>query len=161
MTEQFVPVEGGCACGSVRYRLDETPYDTGWCHCRVCQHVSGSGGMVFTTVHLDRYRITAGHAEVGRFASTEFGTRTFCRKCGSPLTIHVRHQPDEIDVTAGTLDDPEAVAPGFHIYAAEAPSWVPMMAFLPRHKALRPNTRGLEEGRTEASHDRIDGDGPL
>jgi hypothetical protein len=106
--------------------------------------------MVFTTVHLDHYRITAGDDHVGRFASTDFGTRTFCRECGSPLTIHVRHQPDEIDIAAGTLDDPEAVAPNFHIYAAAAPSWMPMLAFLPRYKALRPKTRGLEEGQTEA-----------
>ena len=142
-------IEGGCACGAVRYILDEIPYDTGWCHCRVCQHISGSGGIVFTTVHLDRYRITAGANHVGSFASTAFGTRTFCRQCGSPLSIHVRHQPDEIDIPAGTLDDPEEVAPAFHLYAAEAPSWMPQIAFLPRYRALRPRTRGLPEGQTE------------
>lgn len=91
-----------------------------------------------------------GDEAVGSFASTSFGTRTFCRLCGSPLTIHVRHRPDEIHITAGTLDDPEEVAPSFHVYAAEAPSWMPMMAFLPRHKALRPKTRALEEGQTDA-----------
>jgi hypothetical protein len=148
--DAFVPLVGGCACGTVRYRLEEAPYDTGWCHCRVCQHVSGSGGMVFTTVHLGAYRVIEGEKHVGNFASTDFGTRSFCRQCGSPLTIHVRHQPDEIDIAAGTLDDPDGVAPGFHLYAAEAPSWMPMMAFLPRHKALRPGTRGLEKGQTEA-----------
>lgn len=143
-------LEGGCACGAVRYRLEEKPYDTGWCHCRVCQHVSGSGGMVFTTVHLDRYRILAGEQQIGHFASTSFGTRSFCRSCGSPLTIHVRHQAEEIDIAAGTLDDPEEIAPAFHLYTAEAPSWMPMVAFLPRYKALRPKTRGLDEGVTEA-----------
>jgi hypothetical protein len=147
----YTPLDGGCACGAVRYRLDEAPSDTGWCHCRVCQHVSGSGGMVFTTLRVSRYRILAGEEDIGSFASTDFGTRTYCRKCGSPLTIHVRHQPDEIDVAAGSLDDPEAVAPGFHLYAAKAPSWMPMLAFLPRYKALRPTTRGLDPGKTDAS----------
>ena len=99
---------------------------------------------------LDHYRVIQGQDHVGSFASTVFGTRTFCRHCGSPLTIHVRHQPDEIDIAAGTLNDPEQVAPSFHIYAGEAPSWMPMMAFLPRYKALRPKTRGLDEGQTEA-----------
>lgn len=144
-------LQGGCACGAVRYALDEAPYDAGWCHCRLCQHVSGSGGMVFATVHLDRYRITVGGEQVGSFASTDFGTRTFCRQCGSPLSIHVRHQPDEIDIPVGTFDDPEEVAPSFHLYAAEAPSWMPMTAFLPRYQALRPKTRGLPEGQTEAN----------
>jgi hypothetical protein len=106
--------------------------------------------MVFTTVHLAHYKVIAGEDHVGSFASTDFGTRTFCRSCGSPLSIHVRHQPEEIDIPVGTLDDPEAVAPSFHLYAAEAPSWMPMMAFLPRYRALRPTTRGLAEGQTEA-----------
>ena len=57
---------GGCLCGTVRYQLNSEPFDSGWCHCRVCQHVSGSGGMVFTTVHLDRYRILAGEEHIGR-----------------------------------------------------------------------------------------------
>lgn len=65
---------GGCACGRVRYRITAEPYDTGWCHCRVCQHVSGSGGMVFTTVKLADYRLTLGDDRIGRFASTDFGT---------------------------------------------------------------------------------------
>ncbi|HET6526882.1 GFA family protein [Sphingopyxis sp.] len=148
--DAFLPLEGGCACGAVRYRLDEKPYDTGWCHCCLCQHVSGSGGMVFTTVHKESYRIVKGEASVGRFLSTPFGSRTYCKDCGSPLTIHVDHQPGEIDVAAGTLDDPDAVAPAFHLYAAQAPAWMVMNALLPRYDALRPDTRGLERGQTEA-----------
>lgn len=143
-------LEGGCACRSVRYRLDELSYDSGWCHCRVCQHVSGSGGMVFTTVHRRHYRIMAGEDSIGKFASTSFGERTFCMRCGSPLTIHVRHQPEEIDVAAGTLDDPDAILPAFHLYAAEAPIWMLLDDLLPQYDALRPATRGLEPGQTEA-----------
>src|SRR4051794_19388763 len=28
--------EGGCACGTVRYRLLSTPFDTGWCRRVAC-----------------------------------------------------------------------------------------------------------------------------
>ena len=141
---------GGCACGRVRYRITAEPYDTGWCHCRVCQHVSGSGGMVFTTVKLADYRLTQGEDRVGRFASTDFGTRTYCLDCGAPLTIHVAHQPLEIDIAAGSLDDPGAVQPDFHLYAASAPAWAQPIDGLPRYDALRPTTRGLRAGQTKA-----------
>ena len=140
---------GGCACGAVRYRLRSEPYDTGWCHCRICQRVSGSGAMVFTTVALADFTVERGADRVGRFASTPFGERSFCKDCGSPLTIHVRHQPDEIDVAAGTLDDPDAVSPGFHLYWAGAPQWMVCDDGLPRFDALRPTTRGLAPGQTE------------
>jgi hypothetical protein len=104
--------------------------------------------MVFTTVAMADFTIEKGTDRIGRFASTPFGERTYCRDCGSPLTIHVRHQPHEIDVAAGTLDKPDAVAPGFHLYWAEAPEWVADDG-LPRFDALRPATRGLEPGKTE------------
>ena len=140
---------GQCTCGAVRFRLNQQPYDTGWCHCRVCQHVSGSGGMVFTTVALENFLIVKGSDQIGRFASTSFGERSFCKACGAPLTIHVRHQPNEIDV-AGSLDDPAAVKPGFHLYAPCAPAWMNLDDGLPRYAALRPATRGLAPGQTEA-----------
>lgn len=143
-------MSGRCACGAVAYRLASKPQDTGWCHCRVCQHVSGSIGMVFTTVPIDDLQITKGSDQVGNFASTSFGERSFCRACGSPLTIHVRHQPDEIDVAVGTLDDPDRVEPAFHLYVAAAPQWADLNDGLPQYEALRPNTRGLREGQVEA-----------
>ncbi len=141
---------GQCACGAVNYRLASQPHDTGWCHCRVCQHVSGSIGMVFTTVPLEDFQITQGADQLGKFASTSFGERSFCRSCGSPLTIHVRHQPNEIDVAVGTLDNPDTVKPAFHLYVAEAPQWADLEDALPRYDALRPNTRGLKAGEVEA-----------
>jgi hypothetical protein len=141
---------GGCACGAVRYRLEQEPYDAGWCHCRVCQHVSGSGGMVFATVHFTRFVIEQGGNRIGRFASTKFGERAYCLQCGSPLTIHVEHQAEEIDIAAGSLDDPGAISPGFHLYVAEAPAWMNLADDLPKYGALRPDTRGLSPGQTEA-----------
>lgn len=141
---------GGCTCGAVRYEILAPPYDTGWCHCRVCQHVSGSGGMVFTTVRQQDLKFEQGMDRLGRFRSTAFGERTFCRDCGAPLTIHVRHQPDEIDIAVGSMDDPSAVTPEFRLYVAEAPAWMNIDDNLPRYDALRPNTRGLSAGQTRA-----------
>lgn len=142
-------LEGGCACGAIRYRLETDPYDSGWCHCRICQHVSRSGGMVFTTVPLSAFRIVAGEDSFGKYRSTPFGSRTYCFDCGAPLTIHVRHQPDEIDIAVGSLDTPAAIAPAFHLYAAQAPPWAILADGLPRYDALRPATRGLDPGRTK------------
>lgn len=143
-------LEGGCACGAIRYRLEVEPYDAGWCHCRVCQQVSGSGGMVFTTVPLAAFHILRGEESFGRFRSTPFGSRTYCFDCGAPLTIHVRHQPGEIDVAAGSLDDPAAITPAFHLYAGSAPPWALSGDGLPRFDTLRPATRGLAPGQTSA-----------
>ncbi|WP_240047604.1 GFA family protein [Sphingomonas panacisoli] len=105
--------------------------------------------MIFTTVPLFAFVIVDDEGKAGRFASTPTGERSFCTACGTPLTIHVRHQADEIDIAVGSLDDPNAVTPGFHLFARQAPSWTTFTDGLPRYDALRPNTRGLASGQTE------------
>jgi hypothetical protein len=135
---------GGCACGAVRYALRATPYDTGWCHCRLCQRSSGAPAVVFTTIGVADFSISQGAPATWR--STRFGERGFCAACGSLLTIRVDFQPDTIDVAAATLDRPELVTPGFHIFCTDAIGWAPLDDGLPRHAQFRPETRGLRSG---------------
>jgi hypothetical protein len=138
------PLEGGCACGAVRYRLESAPFDTGWCHCRLCQLVSGAPATVFSTVPAEDFVLVAGDEMVGTVALTSFGRRRFCTRCGTPLTIQVDYQPETIDFAVATLDDPGAVAPGFHIFNASKVAWFDTADDLPRHDRFRPDTRGLE-----------------
>jgi hypothetical protein len=136
--------EGGCACGAVRYELMSAPFDTGWCHCRTCRLVSGAPAMVFSTVPTKDFRFTRGEGEMRIFPSSSFGRRRFCGKCGTPLTIEVDHQPGTIDFPVATLDDPDPVTPGFHIFRASRIAWFETADDLPRHERFRPGTRGLE-----------------
>jgi hypothetical protein len=137
---------GGCACGAVRYRLASDPFDAGWCHCRTCQLNSGSPAMVFATVPVEDFQIIQGREAVGRFASSDFGQRSFCTCCGTPLFVQVAHQADTVDFSVATLDEPERVAPGFHIFYASRIAWAPAADELPRHDRFRPETRGLNPG---------------
>ncbi len=105
--------------------------------------------MAFTTVAFDQFVIEHGAGRLGRHASTPFGERCFCIDCGSPLTIHVSHQANEIDIAVGSLDDPALVAPGFHLFAKQARPWMLPDDGLPRYDGLRPETRGLRQGQTE------------
>ena len=135
---------GGCLCGTVRFRLDSEPYDAGWCHCRTCQLNSGSPAMVFATVPLGDYRFESGEESVRRIASSNFGHRAFCSQCGTPLYTHVEHQPDTLDFSAATLDEPGLVRPGFHIFWSSLIGWAGYEDGLPKYDRLRPETRGLE-----------------
>ncbi len=136
-------MKGGCSCGAVRYRLASEPFDTGWCHCRVCQRVSGAPALVFTTVPVRDFVIDQGADAIGTTRPTEFGARQFCSRCGTPLTIAVDFQPETIDIAAATLDDPDQIQPGFHIFYASRIAWAEASDTLPRHDKFRPETRGL------------------
>ena len=135
---------GGCACGAVRYELRSTPFDAGGCHCRTCQLVSGAPAMVFATVPAGHLVFVEGADRVQVHRSTSFGERRFCGGCGTPLLIQVDYQPETVDFPVATLDEPDAVAPGFHIFTASRIAWFETADALPRHEKFRPDTRGLE-----------------
>ena len=134
---------GGCCCGAVRYELLSEPFDTGWCHCRTCQLNSGAPAMVFASVPAGDMVFTAGEEKVKRFASSDFGFRRFCGDCGTPLSMEANHQPDTVDFSVATLDQPDRVAPGFHIFWGSRIGWFEPGDALPRHEKFRRDTRGL------------------
>jgi len=135
---------GGCMCGSVRYRLLSDPFDAGWCHCRTCQLNSGSAAMVFASVPTGDFRWTKGEEQVARIQSSSFGHREFCGRCGTPFLMKVDHQPETVDFSVATLDNPDAIAPGFHIFWGSRIAWFDPGDDLPRHEKFRPDTRGLD-----------------
>lgn len=137
-------LSGGCMCGAVRYALKSEPFDCGWCHCRTCQLTSGAPAMVFASVPAGDFLWTEGSNEVRSVASSGFGHRAFCGKCGTPFLMEVDHQPETVDFSVATLDRPEAIAPGFHIFWGSKVAWFDPADDLPRHDKFRPDTRGLE-----------------
>lgn len=134
---------GGCMCGAVRYDLMSAPFDCGWCHCRTCQLTSGSPAMVFASVPEGDLVWTKGADKVKYVRSSSFGHRTFCGECGTPFLMKVDHQPETLDFSVATLDEPNAIAPGFHIFWGNKISWLELADHLPRHEKFRPKTRGL------------------
>lgn len=134
---------GGCACGSVRYVLCSEPFDAGYCHCRICQLSSGAPVMAFATVPREDLVVTAG--EITTRKSSDCGERGFCGSCGTPLTIHVEFQPATIDFTIATLDLPERVEPGFHIWRGSHIQWFETADEKPRYDGFRPDTVGLSD----------------
>ena len=107
---------GGCLCGAVRYELKSDPFDCGWCHCRTCQLNSGAPAMVFASVPDGDLVWTRGADKVKSVRSSSFGHREFCSECGTPFLMRVDHQPETVDFSIATLDEPDRVVPGFHIF---------------------------------------------
>jgi hypothetical protein len=131
-------------CGAVRYALESEPFDCGWCHCRTCQLNSGAPAMAFASVKRGDWQARNGGGKIRTIRSSNFGRRSSCADCGTPLYVEVDHQPDTTDFSIVTLDDPDAIAPEFHIFWSSRVPWFNPGDDLPRHDKFRPNTRGLE-----------------
>jgi hypothetical protein len=133
---------GSCLCGTVRFQLASAPFDAGWCHCRTCQLNSGAPAMVFASVKAADWIAIEGGDAIRTVKSSSFGHRAFCGQCGTPLYVKVGHQPETVDFSVATLDNPEQVAPGFHIFWGSRIAWFDPGDGLPRHEKFRPDSRG-------------------
>jgi hypothetical protein len=100
--------------------------------------------MVFASVRSGDYRLAQGQESVRTVASSSFGHRGFCGQCGTPLYMKVDHQPETVDFSVATLDRPDRVRPGFHIFWASRIRWLEIDDSLPKFDRFRPDTRGLE-----------------
>ena len=102
-------MDGGCLCGSVRYRIGEAPKVVANCHCGMCRRQSGAAFLTFICVDESQFKIVSGSVE--SYRSSQEATRGFCRRCGSPLTFIFDASADEIWITAGSLDSPGEFSP--------------------------------------------------
>ena len=114
--------EGGCLCGAVRFRASGAPSNATLCHCRSCRRAAGAPVVAWVTFPLAGFAFTRG--EPGRFRSSAPVERTFCARCGTPLTYAHEAAPDAIDVTTVSLDAAAELAPGDHTWTRDALPWM-------------------------------------
>jgi hypothetical protein len=100
--------------------------------------------MVFASVRDGDVVWTQGPEKVKSVPSSSFGHREFCGECGTPFLMKVDHQPETVDFSVVTLDDPRVIEPGFHIFWGSKVPWFEPKDDLPRHDKFRPDARGLD-----------------
>jgi len=124
--------EGGCLCGDIRYRVTGAAIFAAYCHCRSCTMASGAAPVAWATFEKGDFSFTDGRP--AEHQSSPPVRRTFCPRCGSPLTYTHAERADHVDVTLATLDDPAGLAPLCHVWASEKRPWLALGDDLPRYK---------------------------
>ena len=122
-------IEGGCLCGAVRYRIEGQPLASGTCQCRTCRKASAAA--IVPWLHLDGATFAFVAGKPVEFKSSPAVTRTFCGRCGTPLTYWTTRYGPAIDVTTGSLDDPDAFPPIAHVWTSQKLGWVELADGLP------------------------------
>jgi len=122
-------VEGGCLCGTVRYRVTGECIARTLCHCRSCRLAAGAPSVAWAVFRLSDFAFVGG--QPAGFRSSPPVTRTFCSRCGTPLTYQRQSSPDTIDVTTATLDRADEFAPTKEIWVAEKLAWETLNEELP------------------------------
>lgn len=120
-------LEGGCACGAIRYRLATPPMIVHCCHCTNCQTETGSAFVINAVIEADRVDLLAGAPDsvVTPSASGRGQEIVRCPTCRVALWSHYAGSGRKSAfVRVGTLDAPAALPPDVHIYTRSKLPWV-------------------------------------
>jgi hypothetical protein len=130
-------LEGGCACGAVRYRLASAPMFVHCCHCLDCQRQTGSAFVLNALIETARVGVLG--VEPARFEMPTESGRPHgiyrCGQCGIAVWSEYGGLATVRFVRVGTLDDPRALAPDVHIYTRSKQPWVALPAGVPAFEA--------------------------
>ncbi|MFM7444436.1 MAG: GFA family protein [Tabrizicola sp.] len=120
-------MEGGCDCGSVRYRLTDTPLIVHACHCRWCQRESASAFALNAMIEADRVTVLQGEPELIGVPSESGRGQVFarCPTCRIALwSNYAGAGPLLRFVRVGTLDTPDVLPPDVHIFTESKQPWM-------------------------------------
>ena len=143
MTEMKIAgMEGGCACGKVRYRLKADPMVTHCCHCTWCQRETGSAFVINALIEMSEVELlgsppvsieTPSHSGRGQIIAR-------CPDCHVAVWSHYSSAGSKAAfIRAGTLDDTGRVSPDVHIYTASKQPWIILKDGKPSFEDFYPN----------------------
>jgi hypothetical protein len=118
-------VEGGCACGQVRYRLTSEPMFVHCCHCLNCQRQTGSAFVINLLIETDRVELLAGEPERVDVPRDVGPAQQVLRCPDCRVAVYSHYGRTEIAfVRSGTLDDPTRIEPDVHIFTRSKVGWL-------------------------------------
>jgi hypothetical protein len=97
--------------------------------------VAGAPAVAWLTVVSESLRYLK--SKPIEFSSSPGVFRSFCGRCGTPVTYRRTDLPGEIDITVTSLDEPGSMAPGDHTWMEDALPWDKPGSELPQYPQAR------------------------
>ena len=115
-------IHGGCFCKKIRFTIEDGDYLVVNCHCTMCRKTSAAPFVTWIVVARNTFEYTCGEPKL--LKSSARGSRQFCPDCGTPLTFSEQDRPDNIDVTTGSLDQPDDFPPSKAVHEESKLAWL-------------------------------------
>lgn len=133
MSVQY-PIEGGCDCRALRYRLESSPLFVHCCHCRWCQRETGASFALNAMIESDRVIHLGAEPElVNTPSNSGLGQQIArCPHCRIAVWSHYAGNGPLVKfVRVGTLDNPDLLPPDIHIFTASKQPWIELKTNVP------------------------------
>lgn len=119
--EWGLPLDGGCRCGAVRFRIAAPPLLTIACHCSGCQRMAASAYSLTIVAPADGFALTEGETEIGGLHGVH--RHHYCPHCKSWLFTRPSGMDAIVNVRATMLDSHDWYEPFIEVWASEALPW--------------------------------------
>lgn len=129
-------LEGGCLCRAIRYQISGEPVMAAICHCSMCRRANAAPAVAWAM--YKESQVVFVKESPKSFASSAEAKRGFCPVCGTQICFTAEFIPGLIDITIGSLDRPEMVAPTLHYWDSRRLPWVNFLDNLPRFPEFPP-----------------------
>jgi hypothetical protein len=126
-------LQGGCQCGALRYQARAEPSVVTLCHCAMCRRSVGAQSVTWASFSRDDLTIEGD--TLRWYDSSSRARRGFCERCGTSLFFVGDASAGLVDVTVGSLDQPESCPPTCHIWVPSKVTWVALEPGVPAHVA--------------------------
>lgn len=108
---------GRCLCGAVRFVAEGTDTEHHACHCGMCRRWT-TGPFFGAYVKSVAFE---GEDKIGRYESSAWAERGFCRTCGSTLFYFLKPNKSYV-MSVGAFDDPTGFKLAEEIFIDKKPS---------------------------------------
>ena len=133
-TTDYFPMEGGCTCRALRYRMLTKPLFVHCCHCYWCQRETGASFALNAMIEADRVTLLQGEVEVVNTPSNSGKGQKIARCAQCHIAVWSNYaRPGDVFrfVRVGTLDEPFRLRPDIHIFTSSKQPWVALAADTP------------------------------
>jgi len=117
---------GGCGCGEVRFEIDAPLVAAAYCHCRRCQHRTGTAAQASARLAPGSLHVTAGGEQLRKWAPAGGLEKVFCGACGSALFARHPDTGEIMIVRMAAIEGDPGVRPSARQFVAYAAPWEPI-----------------------------------
>jgi hypothetical protein len=100
------------------------------CHCGSCRRASGGTNVAWAVFDKRDFAWLAD--EPVAYSSSRGIEWLHCHSCGSLVGYRRSSRPDHVDITTGTLDDPNLFPPAVEIWLEQKIGWETLHPSLPK-----------------------------
>lgn len=127
-------IQGACLCGAIKLQIGGDIEDASYCHCSICQKLTGSAFGAYGSVEKAKFKWVQGQENLREYHPNPSTKRLFCSTCGSFLATEHKLEPGSIFVSLGSLANELELEILYHQFVGSRAPWHTIGDHLPQHQ---------------------------